>query len=149
MGIHYTGPYAEQVEDHEGHAARKLADGTVTVQWTEETSTLHGFVAACSCGWRGELEHPATEAGKEAAEAHWNTEHLSPLIEAARATWQNWPDELAGLAQYVRDRVQAQDAAEALRVLDQLVADVAYRRRTVALLAAEQDQAEQDRADPE
>jgi hypothetical protein len=141
MGIHYTGPYAEQVEDHEGHAARRLADGTVSMQWTEETSTLRGFVAACSCGWCGDCEHPATETGREAAEAEWNTEHLSSLIEAARAAWESWPDELGGVARYVRDRVQAQDAAEALRMLDQMVADVAYRRRTVAGLAGQQDRA--------
>jgi hypothetical protein len=141
MGIHYTGPYAEQVEDHEGHAARKLVDGTVGMQWTEETSTLRGFVAACSCGWRGDSEHPATETGREAAEAQWNTEHLSPLIEAARAAWESWPDDLGGVARYVRDRVQAEDAAEALRVLDQMVADVAYRRRTVTRLAAQQNRA--------
>jgi hypothetical protein len=137
-GIRYTGPYAEQVEDHEGHAARKLADGTLTTEWTEETSTLHAFVAACSCGWLAEVEHPATEAGKEAAEAHWNAEHLSPLIDAARASWESWPDDLRGLARYVQDRMHAQDATEALRILDQIVADVDYRRRTVTQLAAQQ-----------
>jgi hypothetical protein len=138
MGIRYIGPYAQQVEDHEGQAARKLSDGTVSVEWTEETSSLAGFVAACSCGWRADSEQPATEAGREAAEAQWNTEHLGPLIEAARAAWDTWPEELVGLARYVRDRVQAQDAAEALRVLRQMAADVDYRRRTVTLLAAEQ-----------
>jgi hypothetical protein len=139
MGIRYTGPYSEQVEEHEGHAARKLTDGTVSAVWTEETSTLHGFVAACSCGWRAEAEHPATEAGEEAAEAQWNAEHLNPLIEAARASWASWPDDLLGLTRYVRDRVEARDAAEALRVLDQIVDDVAYRRRTVARLATQQE----------
>jgi hypothetical protein len=139
MGIRYTGPYAQQVDDHEGYAARKLGDGTVSAEWTEETSSLHGFVAACSCGWRAEDEHPATEVGRETAEAQWNTEHLGPLIETARAAWDTWPEELLGLARYVRDRVQAQDAAEALRILDQLVADVDYRRRTVAQLAAQQE----------
>ena len=39
----------------------------------------------------------------------------------------------------MRDRVQAQDAAEALRILDQMVADVDYRRRTVAQLAAQRE----------
>jgi len=139
MGIRYTGPYAEQVEDHEGHAARKLTDGTVSTMWTEETSTLHSFVAACSCGWRAEVDHPATEAGREAAEAQWNAEHLSPLIEAARASWATWPDDLAGLARYAQDRIEAQDVVEALRILDQMVADVDYRRRTIAQLAAQQE----------
>jgi hypothetical protein len=138
MGIRYTGPYAEQVEDHEGHAARKLADGTVSTAWADESSTLVAYVAACSCGWHAEVEHPATEAGEEAAEAQWNTEHLSPLIEAARTGWDAWPEELVGLARYVRDRVQAGDAAEALRILDQLVADVDYRRRIATRLAAQQ-----------
>jgi hypothetical protein len=144
MGIRYTGPYAEQVEEHEGHAARKLVDGTVSTEWTEETSTLRAFVAACSCGWRAEVDHPTTEAGREAAEAQWNAEHLSPLIEAARASWESWPDDLAGLARYARDRIDAQDVVEALRILDQLVADVAYRRRTVAQLAAQQDRGPQE-----
>jgi hypothetical protein len=138
MGIRYTGPYAEQVEDHEGHAARKLDDGTVSMEWTEETSTLRAVVAACSCGWRAEVEHPATEAGREAAEEQWNAEHLSELIQAARASWESWPDDLVGLARYVRDRVEARDATEALRILDQMVADVDYRRRTVTRLAAQQ-----------
>jgi hypothetical protein len=139
MGIRYTGPYAQQVDGHEGHAARKLSDGTVSAEWTEETSSLQGFVAACSCGWRAQDEHAATEAGRDAAEAQWNTEHLGPLIEAARATWDSWPEELVGLARYVRDRVHAQDAAEALRILDQMVADVAYRHQTVTQLVAEQE----------
>jgi len=39
----------------------------------------------------------------------------------------------------VRDRVQTQDAAEALRILDQMVADVDYRRRTVTQLAPQQE----------
>jgi hypothetical protein len=137
MGIHYTGPYAEQVEDHEGHAARKLDDGTVTTEWTEETSTLRAFIAACSCGWHAEAEQPATEAGKEAAEAQWNAEHLSPLIDAARSSWESWPGDLLGLTQYVRDRVQAQDTAEALRILDQIMADLDYRRRTVSRLTSQ------------
>jgi hypothetical protein len=139
MGIRYTGPYAEQVEEHEGQAARKLTDGTVSTVWSDETSTLSAFVAACTCGWRAEGEHPATEAGKEAAEAQWNTEHLSPLIDAARATWDSWPDELAGLARYARDRMETQDTAEALRILDQMVADVDYRRRTIAQLSAQRE----------
>lgn len=138
MGIRYTGPYAEQVEEHEGHAARKLTDGTVHTTWTEETSTLEAFVAACSCGWLAEVDHAATEKGREAAEAQWNTEHLSPLITAARAAWESWPDDLAGLARYAQDRLEAQDVPEALRILDQMVADVGYRRRTVAQLAAQQ-----------
>ena len=91
------------------------------------------------CGWRAEVDHPATEAGREAAEAQWNVEHLSSLIEAARASWESLPDDLGGLARYVRDRVDAQDVAEALRILDQMVADVDYRRRTVAQLAAQQE----------
>jgi hypothetical protein len=138
MGIRYTGPYAEQVAEHEGQAARKLADGTVSTVWTEETSTLQAFIASCSCGWHATAEHPATEAGKEAAEAQWNTEHLTPLIEAARATWESWPDHVAGLARYARDRILAQDNAEALRILNQMFADVDYRRRTVARLTTQE-----------
>jgi hypothetical protein len=143
MGIRYTGPYAEQVAEHEGQAARMLADGTVSTVWTEEASTLDAFVASCSCGWRATAEHPATEAGKEAAEAQWNTEHLIPLIEAARASWESWPDDLAGLARYARDRIVAQDNAEALRILDQIAADIDYRRRTVARLSGQQERGAQ------
>jgi hypothetical protein len=132
MGIRYTGPYADQVEQHEGHAASKFSDGTA--------SALNAYLATCSCGWSGDVEHPATEEGEEAAEAQWKAEHLGPLIDTARAGWDTWPDELVRQAGYVRDRVKAADPAEALRVLDQMIADVDSRRRTVNRLTVHPDQ---------
>ncbi|WP_185845544.1 hypothetical protein [Kibdelosporangium aridum] len=43
------------------------------------------------------------------------------------------------MARYAQERIQAQDAAEALRILDQMVADVDHRRRTVARLSGQQE----------
>jgi hypothetical protein len=140
MGIRYTGPYAEQVEHHEGHAASKFADGGVRPDSADNVSALDAYLAACSCGWQGNVEHPATGEGEEAAEAQWKSDHLGPLIDAARSGWDTWPDELMGQARYVRDRVKAADPAEALRVLDQMIADVDGRRRTVNRLTVQPDQ---------
>ena len=140
MSIRYTGPYAEQVEHHEGHAASKFVDGTVKAESVDNASALDAYLAVCSCGWQGDVEHAATEEGEEAAEAQWKTEHLGPLIDAARSGWDTWPDALVGQARYVRDRVKAADPAEALRVLDQMIADVDSRRRTVNRLTVQPDQ---------
>jgi hypothetical protein len=140
MSIRYTGPYAEQVEQHEGHAASKFSDGTMSPDPAATASPLAAYLAACSCGWQGAVEHAATEQGEEAAEAQWKAEHLGPLIDAARAGWDTWPDQLMGQASYVRDRVRAADPAEALRILDQMIADVDSRRRTVNRLTVQPDQ---------
>ncbi|WP_160097451.1 hypothetical protein [Kibdelosporangium aridum] len=43
------------------------------------------------------------------------------------------------MARYAQDRIQAQDNGKALRILDQTMADVDYRRRTGARLSGQQE----------
>jgi hypothetical protein len=140
MSIRYTGPYAEQVEQHEGHAASKFADGTVSRDAADNPTALAAYLAVCSCGWQSDVAHAATEEGEEAAESQWKAEHLGPLIDGARSGWDTWPDELVGQARYVRDCVRGADPTEALRVLDQMIADVDSRRRTVNRLTVQPDE---------
>lgn len=73
----------EDLEDHEGYAARRLPDGTLTSTWTRDTETFTGYVAACSCGWTGSHQCPPTEAGRAAAEDQWEDTHARPLLAAA------------------------------------------------------------------
>jgi hypothetical protein len=72
------GVVIEGLEDHEGYAARRLPDGTLTSTWVRGFTA---FVPACGCGWHGDREHPATEDGEEAALDQWDTDHASPLLE--------------------------------------------------------------------
>jgi hypothetical protein len=83
MGTVYCGPYADAIgyDDHEGHAARLLPDGTETSTWTYATCEFHGYRAHCACGWRAAAVHPATDAGEEAALDDWDSYHLRPLIQ--------------------------------------------------------------------
>jgi hypothetical protein len=72
----------EDLEDHEGYAARLLRDGTITGTYGAMTRDFVGYVAACACGWNGP-SHPPTEEGRVAAEEAWDTEHASPLLRVA------------------------------------------------------------------
>jgi hypothetical protein len=69
--------------DHEGYAAQKLPDGTLTGTWTEDFTA---YVAACSCSgpgqseWHGSTEYPPTDEGEEAALAEWERVHARPLL---------------------------------------------------------------------
>jgi hypothetical protein len=74
--------------DHEGYAARKLPDGTLTGTWTAETEAFTAYIAACSCAgpdgwseWYGSTEHPPTDEGEEAALAEWEHVHARPLLD--------------------------------------------------------------------
>jgi hypothetical protein len=75
------GVVIEGLWDHEGYAARRLPDGTLTGTWTAATREFTAFVAACGCGWRGDLEHPPTEAGEELAVDQWDAEHATALLQ--------------------------------------------------------------------
>jgi hypothetical protein len=66
--------------DHEGYAARRLPDGTLTGTWTYETREFTAFVAVCGCGWHATREHPPTEDGEELALQQWEREHGEPLL---------------------------------------------------------------------
>ena len=75
------GRFIEDLWDHEGYAARRLPDGTLTGTWTAATAAFTAFVPACGCGWHGEREHPPTEDGEHAAIGQWELEHAGPLLE--------------------------------------------------------------------
>src|SRR4029453_9152391 len=63
------GVVREGLDDHEGYAARKLEDGTLTGTWTAATAAFTAYVASCACGWTATAEHPPTQAGADAAPA--------------------------------------------------------------------------------
>lgn len=69
-------------EPHEGYAARRLPDGSLTATWTAETAEYEAHVAVCGCGWQGGT-HPPTEEGYEAAGDEWHERHWRPLVTPA------------------------------------------------------------------
>jgi hypothetical protein len=75
------GSFIEDLWDHEGYAARRLPDGTLTGTWTAATAAFTAYVPACGCGWHADRDHPPTEEGEEAALAQWRAEHATPLLE--------------------------------------------------------------------
>ena len=99
------GVVIEGLWDHEGYAARRLPDGTLTGTWTHATRAFTGFVAACGCGWHGSLDYPPNEAGEELAIDRWRTEHAAPLLERQadrhRAELAQALRSLGGIADYV------------------------------------------------
>jgi hypothetical protein len=83
------GRIIDDLYDHEGYAARKLPDGTLTGTWTSDTADFVAFVPACSCAgpgsapwseWYGSTEYPPNEAGEDAALAEWERVHARPLV---------------------------------------------------------------------
>jgi hypothetical protein len=76
-----VGRFIEDLWDHEGYAARRLPDGTLTGTWTWATREFTAYVPACGCGWRAGREHPPTEDGEQAALAQWEAEHVEPLLQ--------------------------------------------------------------------
>jgi hypothetical protein len=101
-----VGVVREGLYDHEGYAARKLEDGTLTGTWTAATAAFTAYVAACECGWTADAEHPPTEAGEDAALDDWaahadqqeaaqQARRRRDLAEVLRA--------LGGIAPYVED----------------------------------------------
>jgi hypothetical protein len=74
------GSLIEDLWDHEGYAARRLPDGTLTGTLSYATREFTAFVPACGCGWSGDREHPPTDEGEEAAISQWRVEHAEPLL---------------------------------------------------------------------
>jgi len=95
------GAYLDDLYDHEGFGARRLADGALTEGWTAATATFNAYVAACDCGWRGEEERPPTEDGYEVALDDWEQTHARPLL--ARKV----PDHVAEMITDLRAEVGA------------------------------------------
>jgi hypothetical protein len=75
------GVIIEDLWDHEGYAARRLPDGSLTGTWTHATREITAYLAACGCGWHGSSEHPPTEEGEELAVDQWRSEHAQLLLE--------------------------------------------------------------------
>lgn len=84
-----------ELYDHEGYAARRLPDGTLTGTWTAATREFTAYVAACSCStgsgytdWYGSTDHPPTDDGEAAALAEWERVHARPLLQRHEAAQQ-------------------------------------------------------------
>ncbi len=117
----------EGLYDHEGYAARKLQDGTLTSTWTAATAAFTDYVACCECGWTAEAEHPPTEAGEDAALRDW-TGHADQqqaaeqdrrrhdLAEVLRA--------LGAIAAYVEDPANLPRIARAAQRARELAAEL-------------------------
>ncbi len=52
----------DDLDGHEGYAARRLPDGTLTSSWTAATAAFSSYVAKCECGWSGG-DHAPTDEG--------------------------------------------------------------------------------------
>jgi hypothetical protein len=118
----------EDLYDHEGYAARRLPDGTLTGTWTQATREFDAYVGACGCGWRGDVDYLPTELGEEFAIAQWRLTHAEPLL-ACQAERRR--DQLARVLAWLgsqRDQLQDRAAMERVgRAIDRaadLVADV-------------------------
>jgi hypothetical protein len=77
------GMILEDMEDHEGYAAHRLPDRTLTSTWTRDADAFEAYVAACSCGWTGRHDHPPTEHGRTTAADEWELHHAQPLLATA------------------------------------------------------------------
>jgi hypothetical protein len=103
----------DDLDDHEGYADRRLADGRLAGGvWTHATREFTAYVAACGCGWHGTRQYPPTEDGEELAVQEWRSEHGEP--ELARQA-QRRRDQLARVLAWLgdqRDRLQDPAAVE-------------------------------------
>ena len=96
------GMILDDLEDHEGYAARRLPDRTLTSTWTRDTDAFKAYLAACLCGWTGRHD-PPTEHGRATAEDEREVHHAQPLLVTAvlahvRELIDNLHEEVAELA---------------------------------------------------
>jgi hypothetical protein len=122
------GVVSEDLEDHEGYAARRLPDGTLTGTWTQATREFDGYVAACGCGWRGDVDYLPSETGEACAIDQWHAEHAEPLL-ARQATRRQLElarvlEWLGGQAGRLHDPVTVDRVGRAVDRAGGLVADV-------------------------
>jgi hypothetical protein len=75
------GAIIDELDDHEGYALGRLADGTLTAALTHGVE-FTAYVAGCACGWHSRHQHPPTEDGEQAAYQQWEREHA--VVELAR-----------------------------------------------------------------
>ncbi|MEQ7007670.1 hypothetical protein ABN028_15960 [Actinopolymorpha sp. B17G11] len=138
MGVVYCGAYADLIGDeHEGYAARRLADGTLTGTWTAATAEFNAYVGACGCGWRAPVEREPNEAGEAAALEDWDREHLQLLIAQARRAWLPWAERVGSRARTVAGHVAEGRLDLAVSVAERLEADIAFWRRIAEGLVEE------------
>jgi hypothetical protein len=84
------GAIIDELDDHEGYALWRLADGTLTAAWTHGVSEVTAYVAGCECGWHSRHQHPPTEDGQQAAYEQWEREHA--VVELARQATRHLQD---------------------------------------------------------
>lgn len=144
MGRVYDGPYADLVgAEHEGYPARVSSSGSATGRCSVGTAEFRAYLAACGCGWHGDVAYPPTGAGAGEALAEWESDHLRPLITQAAGSWSAWAEQVAGRARAVAGHVGKSRPDRALLVLERLVEDAQSRLRIVQRLVAEKSDADQ------
>jgi hypothetical protein len=99
------GVVIEGLEDHEGYGARRLPDDTLTSTWTLATREFDAYVAACGCGWHGNVDYLPTETGEQFAIDQWWMTHAEPLLvrqaQQRRAELAQVLGALGGIADFV------------------------------------------------
>jgi hypothetical protein len=75
------GAIIDELDNHEGYALGRLADGTLTAALTHGVE-FTAYVAGCACGWHSRHQHPPTEQGEQAAYEQWERQHA--VVELAR-----------------------------------------------------------------
>jgi hypothetical protein len=105
----------DDLDDHEGYADRRLADGRLAGGvWTHATRAFTAYVAARGCGWHGRRAWPPTEDGEDLAAQQWRSEHGEP--ELARQA-ERGRDQLARVLAWLGDQAgRLQDPAAVARV---------------------------------
>ena len=134
------GVVIEDLWDHEGYAARRLPDRTLTGTWTHATREFTAFVAACGCGWHASNHHPPTEEGEELAIAQWRAEHAQPLLERQATRRREHLGRVLGWLGDQADRLQDPATLEHIgRALDRTRALVDDLQRDLARETSERE----------
>ena len=130
------GAIIDELDDHEGYALWRLADGTLTGAGTHGVRDLTAYVAGCACGWQSRREHPPTEEGEEAAYQQWEREHA--VVELARQATRHREDLarmlewLGGQAGRLEDPATVDRVARGLDRAHRLLADLQRDRERQA-----------------
>jgi hypothetical protein len=130
------GAIIDELDDHEGYALWRLADGTLTPAGTHGVREVTAYVAGCECGWESRRQHPPTEEGQEAAYTQWEREHT--LLELARQATRHLQDLarvlewLGGQAGRLEDPATLDRVAGGLDRAHRLLADVQRDRERQA-----------------
>jgi hypothetical protein len=76
----------KNLDDHEGYAARRLPDDTLTSTWTRDIAAFDACAGVCPCSWTSTDQHQPTEAGRTPADEKSEHAHARPLLAAAVPT---------------------------------------------------------------